>query len=207
MTTPDTEALRAALAKMTPGPWYTLDPPWLPSGSETSILAESPDPHVARFICDFDLWALDDEDDAARKSEVPDWDAAGIVALRNAAPALLDALDAANARLAELEAEIARLQTQYQPEWFYLAGDMSSDKCRFAPSEVIDEDWLWDNRAEGSAVVQIETAVRCPDIWCAVHFFTDEDKDARQSDDEYEITEHATEEEARAAINKDQTDD
>lgn len=106
-------------------------------------------------------------------------------------------------RLAELEAENARLReaaVKFAPQWFYLAGDMSSDKCRFAPSEVIDEDWLWENRAEGSAVVQIETAAPCPDIWCVVRFFTEAEKDERGSDDEYEIVEFASEEEARAAL-------
>ena len=88
------EALSAAA---TPGPWFTLDPPWLPSDSETSILAESPDPHVARFICDFDLWAaLDDEADADRKSQNPDGDATLIVALRNAVPQIVAALRAAD---------------------------------------------------------------------------------------------------------------
>ena len=110
-------------------------------------------------------------------------------------------------RIAELEAEVARLRKQCRPEWFYLAGDMSSDRCRFSPHEVIDEDWLYDNRGEGSAVVQIECATQCPDIWLAVRFFTDEEKDQRGSDDDYELTEHETEEEARAALSgKEQTD-
>lgn len=104
------------------------------------------------------------------------------------------------AKIAELEAEVARLRKQCGPEWFYLAGDMSSDRCRVSPHEVIDEDWLYDNRGEGSAVVQIECATPCPDIWAAVRFFTNEEKDERASDDDYELTEHATEEEARAAL-------
>ena len=112
----------------------------------------------------------------------------------------LEALTALSQRIAELEAENARLHKLVQPEWFYLAGDMSSDCCRFSVQEVIDEDWLWNNRAEGTAVVQIETAVRCPDIWALVRFFTTEEKDARQSDDDYEITEYASEEAASAAL-------
>lgn len=107
------------------------------------------------------------------------------------------------AEAAEARAEVERLKALKtpRPQWFYLAGDMSSDKCRFGVHEVIDEDWLWDNRAEGSAVVQIETATPCPDIWCAVRFFTDVEKDERASDDDYEFSEHATEEEARQALN------
>lgn len=103
-------------------------------------------------------------------------------------------------RNAELEAEIARLRKFTQPEWFYLAGDMSSDRCRFSVEEVIGEDWLWDNRAEGSAVVQIETATLCPDIWAVVHFFTEEEKSARGDGETYEVAEYASEEEARAAL-------
>lgn len=95
--------LRELLAKATPRPWYTLDPPWLTSG-ETSILAESPDPHVARFICDFDMWALDDEDD--RKSENPDADAALIVAAVNALPDLLDEITRLRAQVASLTAAV-----------------------------------------------------------------------------------------------------
>lgn len=98
------ERMRALDAKATAGPWYTLDPPWLPSGTETSILAESPDPHVARFICDFDLWALDDEADAARKSECPDADADLIVAIRNALPDLLTLIERQAARIEAAEA-------------------------------------------------------------------------------------------------------
>lgn len=111
-----------------------------------------------------------------------------------------DELTKAKADAEMLVEENTRLRKYVDPEWFYLAGDMSSDRCWFSVHEVIDEDWLWDNRAEGFAVVQIETATRCPDIWALVHFFTDEEKDARQSDDEYEIIEFATEAEAKAAL-------
>ena len=100
----------------TPGPWFTLDPPWLPSDSETSILAESPDPHVARFICDFDLWAaLDDEADADRKSQNPDGDATLIVALRNAVPQIVAALRAAD-EVEALRAALRDLLTATQPQ-------------------------------------------------------------------------------------------
>ena len=113
---------------------------------------------------------------------------------------LTAALVEANAKLVRAREENKHLRKLCQPSWFYLAGDMSSDRCRFSPSEVIDEDWLWDNRGEGSAVVQIECATPCPDMWIAVRFFTNEEKDARDSDDDYELTEHATEAEARATL-------
>lgn len=109
MISPTRIAEITALAEAaTPGPWYTLDPPWLPSGANTSILAESPDPHVARFICDFDLWTLDEESD--KVSERPDADAAFIAAARTAVPELLAEREAMVARMAELEGVAERKQ-------------------------------------------------------------------------------------------------
>ena len=98
------EELEKLIAEATPGPWFTLGPPWLPSGTETSILAGSDDPHVATFIADMDMWALDDDD--SRKSKNPDADARLIVALRNNAPAILKALT----ERASMAAEIERLR-------------------------------------------------------------------------------------------------
>lgn len=136
---------------------------------------------------------------AFRKNTVYDSEGDPIRLIANA-----DRLDQYADRIEALEAEVKRLQEELRlikrGEWFYLAGDMSSDRCRFSPYEVIDEDWLYDNRAEGSHVIQIEVATHLPDIWCAVRFFTDAEKEARQSDDEYELTEHDSEEAARAAL-------
>ena len=95
------ERLRALDTAATPAPWYRLDPPWLPSGCETSILAGSPDPHVATFICDFDFFAFDEEDE--KTSECPDADADLIVFLRNNVTGLADEITALRARVAELE--------------------------------------------------------------------------------------------------------
>ncbi|GGD74136.1 hypothetical protein [Croceicoccus mobilis] len=82
-------------AKATPGPWYRLDPPWISGDVETTIMAESPDPHVARFICDFDFAGMFEEDDG-KKSECPDADADLILALRNSLPAIIASLSASN---------------------------------------------------------------------------------------------------------------
>lgn len=114
------ERLRGLLANATPGPWYTLDAPWLPSGSETSILAESPDPHVARFICDFDIWALDD--DEGRKSENPDDDAALIVAAVNELPGLLDRLEALSAEVERLKEALATCDDAIREYFRYFHG-------------------------------------------------------------------------------------
>ena len=86
------DQLEAAMKAGTQGEWYTLDPPWLPHGCETSILAGSNDPHVARFICDFDMWQFDDEGDADKKSTNPDADAEFIVLCRNNAATIIAAL-------------------------------------------------------------------------------------------------------------------
>lgn len=74
----------------TPGRWYTLGAPWLPPGCETSILAGSDDPHVAKFVCDFENFGVDEGDEEGPKNG---WnDAALIVALKNALPKILEAL-------------------------------------------------------------------------------------------------------------------
>jgi hypothetical protein len=79
MTDLDLDALRAAEAKMTPGPWRTEN-----VGYTTMFAAKSfVEPAVAAF------WQHDS------------LDAAGIVALRNAAPALLDEVQAARERRCE----------------------------------------------------------------------------------------------------------
>lgn len=109
MTDPDN--LRELIARATPGSWYTLDPPWLPRDSETSILAGSPDPHVATFVADMDMWALDDDDD--RKSKSPDADAALIVAAVNALPGLLDALASLQSENERLRAACVRMTEHY----------------------------------------------------------------------------------------------
>lgn len=96
--------------------------------------------------------------------------------------------------------EIERLRKLTRPQWFYYGDDCSSDQCRGSVHECIDEDFLWGNKAEGSHVLEISTATNLPTIWALVHFFTDEEKDARNSDDDYEVTEFASEDEARAAL-------
>lgn len=82
------ERLRALDRNATAAPFYRLDPPWLPGNSETSILAGSPDPHVATFICDFDFFAFSDEDE--KTSECPDADADLLIYLRNHAAEIAD---------------------------------------------------------------------------------------------------------------------
>lgn len=109
----------------------------------------------------------------------------------------------ANYRAAALTAqadEIERLRKLARPQWFYYGDDCSSDQCRDSVHECIDEDFLWGNNAEGSHVLEISTATNLPTIWALVRFFTEDEKNARDSDDDYEVTEFASEDEARAAL-------
>ena len=101
-TATDTAALVAEARRLadaaTPGPWYRLESPWLPRDCGTSVLAGSPDPHVATFVADLDWPMLDEED---RKGD--DWnDAAFIAWAREGVPRLAAALEAASAREARL---------------------------------------------------------------------------------------------------------
>lgn len=140
----DTDTLRELVARATPGPWYTLGPPWLTDGN-TSILAESPDPHVARFICDFDFFAFDEEDD--KTSLNPDADAALIVAAVNALPTLLDRLDAERARAIAAETRLAEAEgvIGMYLDWGNLSPKALAEKYPDWPRDV-HVDWV-DRRA------------------------------------------------------------
>lgn len=114
-----------------------------------------------------------------------------------------DTMYAAAADVIQQQAErIERLERMVTPEWYYLGDDQSSDQCRFSPSEVIDEDWNWDNPLVGGEdhIVHITTAMRGPDVWVHLHVYTEEEKDARADDEPYCLIEYATEEAARAAL-------
>jgi len=107
-------------------------------------------------------------------------------------------------RIEALEAEVERLRGALrkadEAHWFYYGDDCSSDQCRFSIHECIDEDFEWDNRPVGDHVLQIAGARPVPDMWVALHYFTNAEKDDRQDDEPYTYTVHATEEEARATL-------
>ena len=104
-------------------------------------------------------------------------------------------------RIEALTAEVERLRAALkEAHWFYLGDDCSSDQCRFGIDECISEDFEWDNPAKGDHVLQISGARPVPDMWIALHYFTDAEKDERDDDEPYAYTVHATEEEARAAL-------
>lgn len=101
------------------------------------------------------------------------------------------------AEIERLRADVARLR---EPHWFYLGDDCSSDQCRFGIDECISEDFEWDNQPKGNHVLQISGARPVPDMWVALHYFTEEEMDQRGDDEPYTYTVHTTEEEARAAL-------
>jgi len=101
---------------------------------------------------------------------------------------------------AEIERLREALRLSNEAHWFYLGDDCSSDKCRFSIDECIDEDFEWDNPPMGDHVLQISGARPVPDMWVALHYFSEEEKDERDDDEPYSYTVHATEEEARAAL-------
>ena len=96
----------------------------------------------------------------------------------------------ANARIAALEAENERLRKLTCATWFYMPDE--GDRCWFSPHEVIDE--MYDPEP-GNHVFEVECATSLPSIWCAVRVTDDPDADER-----FTFTEHATEAEARAAL-------
>lgn len=108
-------------------------------------------------------------------------------------------------RIEALTAENERLREALkEAHWFYLGDDCSSDQCRFGIDECISEDFEWDNPAKGDHVLQISGARPVPDMWIALHYFTNAEKDERDDDEPYAYTVHATEEAARAALEGEQ---
>ena len=117
-----------------------------------------------------------------------------------------EAADLIETQAREIERLRVALSKADEAHWFYYGDDCSSEQCRFSIHECIDEDFEWDNRPVGDHVLQIAGARPVPDMWVSLHYFTEEEKDARQDDEPYAYTVHATEEEARAALAGDSHD-
>ena len=93
------------------------------------------------------------------------------------------------AQLAEAQREIERLRKALEPQWFYIDG--WEENCLFSIYDAID---LADFEP-GYHLLEVSTATPRPTIWCAVHVTDDDDVD-----DRFTFTEHASEAEARAAL-------
>jgi len=89
------------------------------------------------------------------------------------------------------------LENAMRPQWFYHPD--YPEYCKFDPSEVIDEDYDFE---PGFHVAEIQCATPLPSIWCAVQILTDDEMEALGTGDHVVCTEHATEAEARAALEK-----
>lgn len=81
--------LRVLCEKATPGPWYTVEQPWLERDLPTWVIAGSNDPSGAIPICD----SLDDFRYEGFDAEQSDWDMTFIAASREAMPKLLDKIE------------------------------------------------------------------------------------------------------------------
>ena len=96
---------------------------------------------------------------------------------------MVDAFMAGATKLAASEAREQRLREELakerEPHWFYLGDDCSSENCRFGIDEVISEDFEWNNDQKGEHVLQISGARPVPDMWVALHYFTEAEKDGR----------------------------
>lgn len=92
--------------------------------------------------------------------------------------------------IAQKDAEIADLKAQLwaarQPTWFY-AEDY--EQCCFSVDDVIDAYDL----LPGKHVIEVPCARALPDIHCAVHIFSDAEREARHDDDRWIYSEHETE--------------
>lgn len=209
------EELEKLIAEATPGPWevdtiYNEDGCYSGGGgcgqgfNDYAIYAPIDGKAVQILDTSYsDDKLIEEEFDEDKKIA---WDCIGkanaalIVFLVNNAPAILEALTERASMAAEIErlrADVARLR---EPHWFYLGDDCSSDQCRFGIDECIAEDFEWDNPPEGDHVLQITGARPVPDMWVALHYFTEEEMDQRDDDEPYTYTVHTTEEEARAAL-------
>lgn len=90
-------------------------------------------------------------------------------------------------RVKVLEEELRKANL---PIWFYHPDH--AEVCQWSPQEVVDE--YYDPKP-GDYVFEVECARPLPSVWCAVRVTSDEDADER-----FTLTEHPTEELARAAL-------
>lgn len=117
----------------------------------------------------------------------------------------LDTLAWQRREIDRLKEEVERLRKMLGPQWFYAGEDQSSDNCRFSIDEVLEDELCgWGPPKTGKHVVHVSTALPGPDIWVAVHVFTDEEKDERGDDETWSFEEFSTEAEARAALGEKQ---
>lgn len=98
------------------------------------------------------------------------------------------------AQAEELERLRGALAKATEPTWFYHPDN--TEICQFGIWDVID----YYDLMPGKHVCEVECARSLPSVWCTVHVLTGEEKDAMETDESWLLTEHATEQAARAAL-------
>jgi hypothetical protein len=102
-------------------------------------------------------------------------------------------------RIKALEEALAKAD---EPQWFY--DDRASDEGQsFLSAEEAVEYAVFsalEPPPEGTSILEINTSRPCPSVWAVVKVFTDEEREARDDDEEYIVTLCATEAEARAVL-------
>ena len=98
------------------------------------------------------------------------------------------------AQAEELERLRGALAKATEPTWFYHPDN--TEICQFGIWDVID----YYDLMPGKHVCEVECARSLPSVWCTVHVLTGEEKDAMETDESWLVTEHATEQAARAAL-------
>lgn len=93
------------------------------------------------------------------------------------------------AKVAELEGDLRKANS---PVWFYHPD--YTEVCQWSPYEVVDDYY---DPEPGDHVFEVECARPLKSIWCAVRVTNDMDADER-----FTLTEHATEAEARAHLER-----
>ena len=89
--------IEARAEKATPGPWYTVAKPWLPSNMDTWVIAGSYDPHLGVCVAQPPEIMEDDLEDLAEK-------------VHSQSDVNMDFIAASRTDIPELCAEVRRLQ-------------------------------------------------------------------------------------------------
>ncbi len=122
LTPADRAAIRERANAATKGPWSTVDTPW---GNGDWVTTGTGDPHGQAMVCSCDDW--DSSDDEERRPD-PLADASFIAHSRSDIPALLDALDATDARLERWRRVVkAVLEGNLKEKWLRLVDATIAD--------------------------------------------------------------------------------
>lgn len=105
--------------------------------------------------------------------------------------------EAAN-EIEQLRAEIERLQKLVEPEWFYPGPEYESESCCFSADEVVQNELEWSGAVGEVRVIEIARATSLPTVWACAKVLTDEERLAREDDEDFVFTLHDSKEAAEA---------